>query len=283
MSKVAIVTDSTVNLPQEVMTQYGIHCLAQILVWDNKTYRDLIDIQPIEFYQRLAHVKTMPKTSQVSPEEFKTMVLPLLEQGYQVLAILVSAALSGTVQSALLAKEMLPAGAPLEIFDSFSVSLALGFQVLMAARAAQQGASLSECIEIAKQARQNSGVIFVVDTLEFLHRNGRIGGAARFLGTALNLKPILEVTGGKIEGIERVPTQRKAFARLLELIGERVDNKRPLHLSVLDANAPESAKHLREKAVEIFHPDEIIMGTVSPVIGANAGPGTVGIAYLTGM
>jgi DegV family protein with EDD domain len=283
MPKVAIVTDSTVNLPLELMTQYAITWLPLVLVWDNKTYRDLIDIQPVQFYERLAKSKTIPSTSQPSPEDFKTIFDQLLGQGFEVLAILISSKLSGTVQSALQAKESLPAGAPVEVFDSNTVSVAMGFQVLVAARAAQKGASLSECLELAQKASQHSGVIFVVDTLEFLHRGGRIGGGARFLGTALNLKPILEVTGGKIEAIERVRTQRKAFTRLLELIGERVAGQKPVRLGILDANAPESARFLREQVEQIFHPEEIIMGTVSPVIGTHAGPGTVGIAFLTGM
>ena len=159
----------------------------------------------------------------------------------------------------------------------------MGFQVLAAARAAAKGASLAECLALAAQARQRSGVYFVVDTLEFLHRGGRIGGGARFLGTALNLKPILEVRAGRIEAIERVRTQRKAFNRLLELVAERVSGSQPIRIGILDAKAPESAQYVREQIEQIFHPEELISSPVSPVIGTHAGPGTIGIAFLTGM
>jgi DegV family protein with EDD domain len=282
MPKVAIITDSTVNLPQVYLDQYGISVMPQTLIWDNKTYRDLIDIQPREFYERLANSKTIPTTSQASPKDFKESYRQHLDQGSEILAILLSAKLSGTIQSAEQAKLEFP-GAPIEIIDSDATSLALGWQVLATARAAAAGASYQECMAVAHQAKQNSGVYFVVDTLEFLHRGGRIGGGARFLGTALNLKPILELRGGRIEPIERVRTQKKAFLRLLELVAERLSGRQQIRLGILDANNPEAAQYLREQIEQIFHPEEIIQNPVSPVIGAHAGPGTIGIAFLSGM
>jgi DegV family protein with EDD domain len=282
MPKVAIITDSTVNLPQVFLDQYGISVMPQTLIWDNKTYRDLIDIQPREFYERLANSKTVPTTSQASPTDFKESYRQHLDQGSEILAILLSAKLSGTIQSAEQARLEFP-GAPIEIIDSEATSLALGWQVLAVARAAAAGASYKECMAVAHQAKQNSGVYFVVDTLEFLHRGGRIGGGARFLGTALNLKPILELRAGRIEPIERVRTQKKAFLRLLELVAERLSGRQQIRLGILDANNPEAAQYLREQIEQIFHPEEIIQNPVSPVIGAHAGPGTIGIAFLSGM
>ncbi len=120
--------------------------------------------------------------------------------------------------------------------------MAMGFHVLAAARAAADGASLAECKAIAEKAREHTGVIFAVDTLEFLHRGGRIGGAARLLGTALNMKPILEVTGGRVEAIERVRTRSKSLNRLVELVEERIAGRQPVRLATLHANSPEDAK-----------------------------------------
>ena len=215
MPKVAIVTDRTVNLPLSIIKEYSITVASQLVIWDNKTYLDGIDIQPAEFYTRLQTSKSMPSSSQVSPITMRDIFFGLLDQGYEVLAIMISSHLSGTMSSAIMAKEMLPEK-PIELVDSLNASMALGFQVLMAARAAKNGASLQECKVIAEKARDQSGVFFVVDTLEFLHRGGRIGGAARLLGTALNLKPILTVDGGKIEPVARVRTQRKAFEKMLK-------------------------------------------------------------------
>jgi DegV family protein with EDD domain len=282
MAKVAIVTDSTVNLPQSILKEYSITVASQLVIWDNKTYLDGIDIQPAEFYTRLQTSKSMPSSSQVSPITMRDIFSGLLDQGHEVLAIIISSHLSGTMSSAIMAKEMLPEK-PIELVDSLNASMALGFQVLMAARAAKNGASLKECKVIAEKARDQSGVFFVVDTLEFLHRGGRIGGAARLLGTALNLKPILTVDGGKIEPVARVRTQRKAFEKMLNLLAEKLDRGSISRLSVLHANAASQADQLMSELVQRFHPAETIMTEVSPVIGTHTGPGTVGVAYLIDM
>ena len=164
-----------------------------------------------------------------------------------------------------------------------TTAMALGFQVLLTARAAAEGASFEECIDVAKEARKHTGVVFAVDTLEFLHRGGRIGGASRYLGAALNLKPILEVVDGKIEAIDRVRTRKKSLTRLLELVDERVNGNAPLRLAALHANSPDDARFLLQAAVEKYNPVESVFSAVSPVIGTHAGPGTVAIAYCCGI
>jgi DegV family protein with EDD domain len=282
MSKVTILTDTTVNLPDEMIHDLNISLVHQILIWNEKSYLDLIDIQNDEFYRRLRTEKTSPTTSQASVGEFKDVYGHLINKGYEVLAILLSHKLSGTIQSATQAKDYYP-GAPIEIFDSYATSLAMGWQVLEVARAAKRGAGMKECLALAEKARANSGVVFVVDTLEYLHRGGRIGGAARFLGTALNLKPILELEDGKIEAIERVPTQRKAINRMVEVVQERIGGRTPVRIGILNADAAVRGHHLEAHCAEIFKPTEMIFSSVSPAIGAHAGPGTLGIAYMAGM
>lgn len=282
MSTVAIVTDSTAYLPQNFLQEYQIAVAPQILIWGDETFEDGVDIQPDEFYRRLKTATVMPTSSQVSIPKFKSIFESLLDQGKQVLAILISSKLSGTIDSAVQAKELLP-GAPIEIVDSYTTAMAMGFQVLTVARAAQEGASLQECKRLAEEARNNTGVIFAVDTLEFLHRGGRIGGGSRFLGTALNIKPLLEITGGRVEALERVRTRKKSLQRLIEIVEERTRGKSPLRLATLHANAEQEAVELLEEANRHLQPLETILSTVSPVIGAHAGPGTVGIAYMAGM
>ena len=161
--------------------------------------------------------------------------------------------------------------------------MALGFQALAAARAAEEGADLAECKAVAEQARDHTGVVFAVATLEFLHRGGRIGGGARFLGTALNLKPILEIRDGRVEALERVRTRKKSLARLIELVEERTEGQSPIRIAVIHANAPEEAKALLEEASKRLGAVEEIFSDVSPVVGTHTGPGTVGIAYMAGM
>ena len=282
MSKIAIVTDSTAYIPNDLVQQYLISVAPQVLIWGDEVFEDGVDIQPGEFYTRLKNAKIMPTTSQVSPKAFKDIFDQRLEEGYQILTILVSEQLSGTLASAIQARELL-SGAPIEIVDSRTTAMAMGFQVLAAARAAADGATLADCKAIAIKSREHTGVIFAVNTLEFLHRGGRIGGAARLLGTALNMKPILEVTGGRVEPIQRVRTRSKSLNRLVELVEERIAGRQPVRLATLHANSPEDAKTILKATSEKVNAVETIFSEVSPVVGTHTGPGTVGIAFMAGM
>lgn len=280
--KVAIVTDSTAYIPAELVEQYDIRVAPQVLIWGEQSFEDGVDIQPEEFYTRLQNARVMPTTSQVTPKSFDRIFEELHNLGCDILAILISAKLSGTIQSAVQARANYPQ-ARIEIVDSNSVAMALGFQVLQVARAVAKGADIETCKAIAEEARQHTGVVFAVDTLEFLHRGGRIGGGARFIGTALNIKPILEVKDGTIEAVERVRTRKKSLKRLVDLVAERVQGQTPLRLATLHANAPEEAKTLLEQACTRLQVEESVFSEVSPVVGTHAGPGTIGLAYMAGM
>jgi DegV family protein with EDD domain len=279
MSKVAIVTDSTAYIPLEMAQPYPITVAPQVLIWGSETFRDGVDIQPVEFYTRLAKASVMPSTSQVSPAGFEKIFRELLDQGYEVLAITISNLLSGTMASAIQAKQALE-GQPIELVDSETTAMAMGFQVLEAARAAAQGASLAECKAVAEASRQKTGVVVTFETLEFLHRGGRIGGAQRYLATALNIKPILEITGGVLEPVEKVRTRRKAMNRLVELVGERTGGQKPMRISVFHANAQPEAQNLLEQVKNTYQVIDGSVTDVSPVIGTHAGPGTVGICWM---
>jgi DegV family protein with EDD domain len=280
MPKVAIVTDSTSYIPKGLVEKHHITVIPQVLVWGDQTFQDGIDIQPDEFYQRLKTASVMPGTSQAMPVTFVNTYQPLLDQGYEILTVVLSEKLSGTYSSAIQAQAMLP-DAPIEVVDSRSTAMAMGFMVLEAARRAEQGASLEELRDFVEGIKNNSGVLLTVDTLEFLHRGGRIGGGARFLGTALNIKPILELKDGKIEAVERVRTRGKAVARLLELLEERVGSRRKVHLAALHAQAETEARDLLERASSRVNLVESVFSTVSPVVGTHVGPGTIGLAFLT--
>ena len=284
MPKVAIVTDSTAYLPNDILNKFSITVTPQILIWGGETFEDGVDILPDEFYRRLKTAKVMPTTSQVAIVKMKTTFEQLLEAGYEVLGIFISAKLSGTIDSAIKAKEMLPkAVTKIAVVDSNSTSMAMGFHVLAAARAAQAGASLVECQKLAEEAQDHTGVYFVVDTLEFLHRGGRIGGAQAMLGSALNLKPLLKLRDGRIESVEKIRTKGKAINRMIDLVVEQVAGRTPVRLATLHANAASEAKSTLDEAAARLHPVEQILASVSPAIGTHAGPGTVGLAYMAGM
>ncbi len=283
MSKIALVTDSTSSMPKEMVEKYGIIVAPQILLWGKETFEDGVNITPSEFYTRIKKATVMPTTTQVTVAKFHEIYQALLAQDYQILTIVISAKLSGTVNSAEQAKGMLPSGAPIEIVDSNSTAMGLGFHILTVARAIKQGANLAESVALAQKAREHTGIFFAVDTLEFLHRGGRIGGATRFLGTMLNFKPILELRDGRVEPIERVRTRGKSLNRIVELAVEQVAGRTPVRLASLHANAPEDAKLVLQEASAKLNPIETVFSEVSPVVGNHAGPGVVGIVYMAGM
>jgi DegV family protein with EDD domain len=284
MSKIAVVTDSTAYIPRDVREKYPITVVPQVVIWENETYEDDVTITPEQFYTRLKTAKIMPSTSQVSVINMHKAFSSLLEQGYEVVGMFLSSKLSGTFQSATLGREELSSGKEkVHIIDTETTAMAMGFQVLSVARAAVDGASVDDCKALAEKARAHTGIYLTVDTLEFLHRGGRIGGAQRFLGTALNLKPILTVEGGRVEAVERVRTRSKALDRVVELIAEKCGGKSPIHMATLHANAENEAKLLLDKISPLVNPVEAVYTAVSPSVGANTGPGTVGLAYMAGM
>jgi DegV family protein with EDD domain len=277
MGKIAIITDSTSSIPASFRHQYNLTVLPQILIWGELTYRDGVDIQPDEFYARLQNSKENPSTSQVTPAAFKEAYENLTREGYEILAVLISSRLSGTIDAARQAIELVP-DAKVTIFDSYTVAMALGFQVLAAARALENGKSMQEVLGILEKTRGETGVILTPKTLEYLYRGGRIGGASRFLGTALNIKPILTVIEGRVEPLERVRTRRKAMARVVELVEERAGNK-PIRVAAQHAKDLEGAEDLLTMAKARLNVSEGFISEVSPVIGTHVGPGTVAISY----
>jgi fatty acid kinase fatty acid binding subunit len=284
MPKVAIVTDSTAYLPDDLVKAHNLTVTPQVLIWGEETFHDGVDILPSEFYNKLKHAKVMPTTSQVAIVTMKATFEKLLEAGYDVLGLFISSKLSGTMQSAIQAREMLPSAAGrIALVDSLTTSMAMGFQALTVARAAEAGANLAECQRLAEEAIKHTGVFFVVDTLEFLHRGGRIGGAQALLGSALNIKPVLTLINGRIETADKVRTKKKAMERMIELIVENVAGRTPVRLATLHANAEAEAHHVLNAAAERLHPVEKVLSSVSPVIGSHTGPGTVGLAFMAGM
>ena len=284
MSKVAILTDSTAYLPEETLNQYQITVIPLSIIWGDQVYRDGVDILPGEFYQRLSTSKTMPTTSQVTVAAMQSAFQSLLDQGYDVLGMFLSSKFSGTIQSALQAREELSSAADrIAIDDSHSTTMAMGWPVLTAARAAQAGESLACCQKVAENARDHSGVLFVVETLEFLHRGGRIGGAQALLGNLLNVKPVLQMQDGRIEPMEKIRTKRKAMQRVVELVTERIAGRTPIRLAVTHANSEADASLLLESAQAQLDPIETMSCPLSPVIGTHAGPGTVALNYMYGI
>ncbi len=285
MARVAVVTDSTATIPAALLRNLPISVCPLQVLWGQTIYLDGVDIQPDEFYIRLGTTKIMPTTSQVTPAMFEQTYRQLAKDGFDIISIHISSKLSGTIDSAMQAKKALPK-AHVEVVDSEVTAMAMGWQVLAVARAAAEGATLKECKSLSDQAKAHTGVLFLLDTLEFLKRGGRIGGAAAFFGQAFNIKPILQLKNGGIEPADKVRTSAKAQEKLLDILEERIGKNIPIRLSSLHANAAPQAENLLERARQRFgiaDVSETNISVVSPVLGVHTGPGALGIAYMAGM
>lgn len=281
MKKVAIVTDSSTYLPKDLAEDLGLHVVPLTLHWGEESYRDGVDIQAEEFYERLSSSNSIPTTSQTPVNVFEQLFEKLLDQDFAVFAMLISSGISGTVESAMQAQKNFP-DAPLAVMDSQLVSMALGFLVLRVARAAKDGASLEECVALANETYPKIGVYFTVDTLKYLAKGGRINTASRLLGAALDIKPIMEIREGKIELVESVRSRRKSMQRMLEMVDRDIAGREPVRISTFHAAAENDCNRLMQEAIARFYPIETITTYVSPVVGSHTGPGTLSIAYLAG-
>lgn len=273
---IKIVTDSTADLPADLVQQHGIHVIPLKVLFGDKTYREGIDLGNQEFYRMLAEAKTPPTTSQPSVGEFFDLYSELSKDGHEIISIHLSSKLSGTISSAQSAKEMLP-DAKITIIDSASIAMGLGLMVLTAARAVAEGKTTAEIVAAVEKMIPAMNVVFVVDTLEYLQKGGRIGGAAALVGTLLKVKPILCLKDGRVEPLDKVRSKRKALARLLEVVEERMGPGTPVRMAVLHAEVPDEARELEQEVRARFNCTELYFSEVGPVIGTHAGPGVVGL------
>lgn len=280
MRNVIVITDSSAYLPPFQTDSLPVDVIPLYLIWEGKSYADGIDLQPEDFFRRLADSPEMPRTSQIPLQTFLNVYRRWLEKGYDILSIHISGKVSGTVAAAIQAAREL-AAEKIRVFDSLTGAAAMAFQVVEAARAAAQGATLAECERIARKIRDVSHTYFIPGTLEFLHRGGRIGGAAALLGSALKIHPILETRNGVIEACEKVRTMSRAMQRMVELMERKVGSCSRIMAASLYADIPELAETLLHLVKERLgnRIQQTWFSTISPVIGAHIGPGAVGMAF----
>jgi len=279
MSNVAIVVDSTAYIPEDLINKYNIHVIPLTLDWEGESLLDGVDITPEQFYKRLQSTSEIPTTSQPSAGAFADFLKKVSEEVDSIVAILISDHLSGTLDSARSAVELLD-NIQIEIVDSLSTSMGLGWIVLAAARAVEQGKSAEDVAQLARDLVSKSRMIFVVDTLEYLHKGGRIGGAQRLMGSMLSIKPLLHLEDGRIEPLASVRTKKKAVEQMLNVIEEEIKNKKTVRMATVNALAPEAAKELGEILQARFKPTVLLQTEISPAIGTHVGPGTIGVAYI---
>ncbi|MCH7739293.1 MAG: DegV family protein [Chloroflexi bacterium] len=272
-------TDSTADIPPETLEELGIHVIPLKVIFGDEEFIDGVTMQAAEFYTRLVDDDVFPTTSQPSSGEFIDVYTGLLDRFDGVVSIHISAELSGTLDSAIQARgQMGDAGEAIRIVDSRSVSMGIGLVVLEAARAAQAGRDLDSVTELAEELVPRTGVIFLLDTLEYLRRGGRIGPASAFLGTLLRFRPLLQIDEGVVKPLERPRSRRKGIER----IRAHIESVGALHsAAVIAANDPVGAADLAQAIGDLVPGDVLAMSTIGPVIGAHAGPGVIGVAYLS--
>ncbi len=276
----AVVTDTTAYLPDELVTEHGIHRVSLYVTLDGQQRResDIGADEYDEFFERLRNSAEGATTSQPSVGDFTSVYEPLLAEGREIVSVHISAGISGTYESALQARQALidsgAGGERIHVLDTRTGCGGQGMMALVAARVAAEGASGSEAMETLEEARRTLKMYFSIDTLEYLRRGGRIGSAQAWLGSALQIKPILTLEE-EITPVERVRTRRRAFERLVELARERKDAGAGAWV-VQHIHDPDTARKLVDECRQIFGSDPVFVSEIGPVIGAHVGPGLLG-------
>lgn len=281
MKKIKIITDSTADIPSELLEELNIGVVPLKVHLKGETYIDGVTIQPSEFYKLLQESDELPTTSQPSPVDFVEKYREAKEAGYEeIISIHLSSALSGTYQSAMLAKSMVEDEVNVEVIDSKGASYDFGIIVVEAARAAQAGRSLEECVALVNRLIKESYVLFLVDTLDYLLKGGRIGKASAVVGSLLNIKPILSLSDeGEVYPVEKVRGKSKAVERVFQLVGENLPSG-PVRAAVMHSEAPEEAKKWADRLSDTFGVKDLITTYVGPVIGTHTGPKTVAVVLI---
>ncbi len=276
MGNVRIVTDSTADIPREIREKYGITMIPLKVLFGEDTYLDAIDITTDQFYEKLKSSAILPTTSQPSPVEFSDVYEQLLAEDptAPIISIHLASVLSGTYQSATIAQSMIDAEhANITVIDSKSASFGNGMQVVLAAKLAQEGASVEEIVAAIEERQRNSEVFFLVDTLEYLQKGGRIGKASALIGSLLNIKPILslEDTGG-VYSVDKARGSKKAIAKIIDLLKAAYGDAE-VNLVVAWADEDSTAKELEARVTAELNVKEINYTSVGSVIGTHTGPG----------
>lgn len=274
---VQIVTDSTADLPPETVQELGITVVPLLVIFGQESYRDGIDLTSEEFFRRLPHAHELPRTSQPSVGDFLQVYADLAKKTDRILSIHLSSRFSGTVETARQAARQLARRCRIEVVDSGAVSMAMGFAVIGAARAAREGADLEACAQAARSVLRRQRLAVALDTLEYLRRGGRIGRAQAFLGGLLRLKPILTIRDGEAHPLARARTHRKALDAILHVC---LDQGNVVEAVVMHATSPEDARYLASEVARRCPGVPVHTGRIGPVIGVHGGPGLVGLAVV---
>ncbi|MDF2838292.1 MAG: degV family protein [Paenibacillus sp.] len=276
MGKIRIVTDSTADISAELREKLGITMVPLKVLFGQETYVDAVTITAEQFYEKLKSVSTLPTTSQPSPLEFSETYERLLQEDPDcaIISIHLAASLSGTYQSATIAQSMLEQDADVTVIDSRSASYGIGALVVRAAEMANAGHGKEEILAEVERLRNDITIYFLVDSLDHLHKGGRIGRASALIGSILNIKPILSLdTDGSVHAVDKVRGTKKAMGRISEMLKNNYGSD-PVSLTIFKTDDEAAAEELGERVKADLNVKVVGYATVGPVIGTHAGPGT---------
>ncbi len=275
---IGIITDSTCDIPEELINQYGIIVIPQVVIWGEQQLRDRIDLQPVEFYKRLESSQVRPRTSLPRVEDIQNAFQQAIDGGAsQIIVITVSSAMSGTYN--LVHQIAENSKVPVRMVDGKGPTMSLGWQVLAAARARDQGASLDSILEIVSKVRERLVQLVAMSSLEYLQRGGRIGGAVKWVGSMLSIKPLVSINHrtGLVEPMSLARTQKDLAWLLYKRFFEKLGGKINLRIAVLHGNAEEEALEIAERIQKEYNPVEMLVNMTGPVLGINTGPGALAL------
>jgi len=279
MNQVLVVTDSSATIPANLVQELGIQVVPIVLHMDGHTYRDGVDITPGEVYRWLRTADHLPTTAAPSIGDFLRVYAAAAGQVSGIVSIHLPAELSSTYNVALTSSQLVD-GVPIRLVDARTVAMGHGFVVVEAARAAAAGADLDAVVARAEKVARQAHVLAMVDTLVYLRRGGRIGGAAAFAGAVLQIKPVLYVANGAVNPLAKPRTRARAVRVMLDEM-ERLVDSQPLHVAVLQADALDEAEEFRQMVEERFDCAELHVAEFTPVMGVHSGPGVLGLAFYT--
>jgi DegV family protein with EDD domain len=271
-----IVMDSAGEIPDDWRKEYDVHVIPVNIQFENKTYRQGVDLSNDEFYALAEKTGVIPKTSQPTPQQFIDFYNRIAEASDTILSLHVTGKLSGTFNSAVLAAQELKNKLKIIPYDSGSGSAALGFMCKEVRQLDKAGETIQTILNRLDQIRHNVNVVLTLNTLEYARRSGRVKALPAAIAALINIKPIIILKDGALDMKERVRTRQRSLSRILEIIHERVDG-RLVNVAVVHSQSLEAAKQLVYKVKETLQVNELIISELSIGVAANLGPGTIGI------
>jgi DegV family protein with EDD domain len=273
---VKIITDSSADLPNHLVEELGITVVPLYVRFGEEIHRDRVTISEDEFYRRLGNTTVHPSTVQPGPQDFLEVYQKLSEGADGIVSIHISGKLSGTVNSALMARDMLEGGCPIEVIDTYATTMGLGLVVIAAARMAKAGESLDKIVAEVKQAIPQIRLLAMFDSLKYLLLGGRIGKAKALLGSILNVKPMISLKDGEVVPAGQARNRAKGMDKLFDFVKNAADIQ---ELSIVYNTMPDEAQKLAERIGSVFDKDKVIMAKVGPALGVHMGPGMLIVVY----